>query len=82
VVGELLSETGTDCWWLSERFLGFITMVLKNQRTDGFFSLTSTHPTIPSKLEWCFFDSEMVLKTRSSGVIKRSNNLCLYLLPD
>lgn len=39
VGGGLLSERGTDCCWLSERFLGFITMVLKNQRTDGSFSL-------------------------------------------
>jgi hypothetical protein len=61
--GGLLSETGTDCWWLSERFLGLITMILKNQRTNGSSSLTST----PPKPDWWFFDSEMMLKTGNSG---------------
>ncbi len=39
VGGGLLSKRGTDCCWLSEWFLGFIPMLLKNQRTDGSVSL-------------------------------------------
>jgi hypothetical protein len=40
-VGCLL-ETGTDLWWLSGWFLGFITRVLKNQRLGNLATKTIT----------------------------------------
>jgi hypothetical protein len=52
----LVSKRGTDCCWLSERFLGFITMVLKNQRTDGPFSLSPPTPKTGMVVLWFWND--------------------------